>query len=61
MVVAYSKRETEMRLMKHLTLTQQNAKIDEMQSFRSMKSNYIKEKVSFSRIQQVTKHYFFNL
>ena len=56
MAIAYSKREMEMKLMKYLTLTQQNAKRDEMQSFCSMNSNYIKEKVSFSKIQKVTKN-----
>jgi hypothetical protein len=33
--------------MKCLTLTQQYAKRDEMQSFCSMNSNYIREKVFF--------------
>jgi hypothetical protein len=55
------KKKAEMKLIKLLTLTQQNAKRDKMQSFRSMNSNYIREKVSFSRIQQVTKHNFLNL
>jgi hypothetical protein len=47
-----------MKLMKYLTLNQQNAKRDEMQFFHSMNYNYIREKVSFSRIQQVTKEQF---
>jgi hypothetical protein len=61
MVVSYSKREMEMKLMKLLTFTQQNENKDEIQSFYSMKSNYTREKVSLSRIQKVTKHNFFNL
>ena len=61
MVVAYSKRETKMKLMKNLTLTQQNEKRDEMQYFHSMKSNYTKDNISLSKIQKVTKNNFFNL
>jgi hypothetical protein len=36
-----------MKLMKCLTLTQQFEKRDDMQSFRSMNSNYITEKIFF--------------
>jgi hypothetical protein len=47
MVVVLLKKEAEMKLMKCLTLTQKYAKRDEMQSFCSMNSNYIREKVFF--------------